>query len=49
VIGNQLSTTEPKTDERWKFLRDVVVFQLDASGLPARLVVDGLGAFDRRP
>jgi len=28
---------------------DVVVFQLDASGLPARLVVDGLGAFDRRP
>ena len=28
MIGNQLSTTEPKTDERWKFLRDVVVFQL---------------------
>jgi hypothetical protein len=28
VISDQLSTTQPEPDERWKFLRDVVVFQL---------------------
>ena len=28
MTSDQLSTTQPQSDERWKFLRDVVVFQL---------------------